>query len=214
VARANAGRAEADRALLFVDGVHGFGNQDVRVAELGCDFFITGCHKWMFGPRGTGLVWARPGAWSITSPIIPSFDVTVRPDLLDQAPTAASMTPGGYHSFEHRWALPEAFAFHAQIGMSRVAERTSALNTQCKEQLAALSGVTVATPLSSDLSAGLVCFHVDGKPAGQVVQELDAQNIVAAVTPGYYAQAYVRLAPSLLTDERDIDRTIAAVASI
>ncbi len=47
-----------------------------------------------------------------------------------------------------------------------------------------------------------------------VVQELDAKNIVAAVTPGYYAQAYVRLAPSLLTDERDLERTIAAVASI
>src|SRR5262249_59990848 len=32
VARANASRAEADRALLFVDGVHGFGNQETRVA--------------------------------------------------------------------------------------------------------------------------------------------------------------------------------------
>src|SRR6185503_8304614 len=84
VASANAGRAEADRALLFVDGVHGFGNQDVRVAELGCDFFVAGCHKWIFGPRGTGLVWARPGAWPITSPTVPSFDVAWRPDSLDQ----------------------------------------------------------------------------------------------------------------------------------
>lgn len=25
-------------------------------SELGCDFFITGCHKWLYGPRGTGLM--------------------------------------------------------------------------------------------------------------------------------------------------------------
>ena len=30
------------------------------------------------------------------------------------------MTPGGYHSFEHRWALGEAFRFHLAIGKQRV----------------------------------------------------------------------------------------------
>jgi selenocysteine lyase/cysteine desulfurase len=214
VARANAGRADADRALLFVDGVHGFGNQDLRVAELGCDFFMAGCHKWLFGPRGTGIVWARPGAWSITSPIIASFDVAVRPDQLDQQPTAGSMTPGGYHSFEHRWALPEAFAFHEQIGIARVAARIRELNTRCKELLADIAGVTVATPMSPDLSAGIICFNVDGEAPAAVVQALGAKNIVAAVTPAYYNQAYVRLAPSLLTDERDVDLTVAAVAAL
>jgi isopenicillin-N epimerase len=214
VAKANAGRAEPDRALLFVDGVHGFGNQDVRVAELGCDFFMAGCHKWIFGPRGTGLVWARPGAWPITSPIIPSFDVAVRADAPLPPPTAAHMTPGGYHSFEHRWALPEAFAFHEQIGVSRVAARITELNTRCKEQLAAISGVTVATPLSPELSAGIICFSVDGKAPAAVVNALGAKRIVASVTPGYYSTAYTRLAPSLLTDENDVDLAVAAVAAL
>src|SRR5438128_581464 len=46
VARANRGRAVADRCLLIVDGVHGFGNQDVDAARLGCDLFASGAHKW------------------------------------------------------------------------------------------------------------------------------------------------------------------------
>lgn len=213
VARANADRAEADRALLFVDGVHGLGNQDVRVAELGCDFFMAGCHKWIFGPRGTGLVWARPGAWSITSPIIPSFDLPGRPGPLDQ-PTAGSMTPGGYHSFDHRWALPEAFAFHEQIGVSRIAARIRELNTRCKEQLANVKGVTVVTPMSPDLSAGIVCFSLDGRAPADVVRALGAKNIVASVTPASYVPPYVRLAPSLLTDESDVDLAVAAVAAV
>jgi selenocysteine lyase/cysteine desulfurase len=71
---ANRDRREGDRALLCVDGVHGFGNQDVAVARLGCDFFVSGCHKWLFGPRGTGIVWGRRAAWARTTPTIPTFD--------------------------------------------------------------------------------------------------------------------------------------------
>src|SRR5262249_8992192 len=61
--KVNEGRFPDDRALLCVDGVHGFGVEDVRIADLDCDFFVAGCHKWMFGPRGTGLVWGRSAAW-------------------------------------------------------------------------------------------------------------------------------------------------------
>jgi len=75
LATANAGRAEADRALLFVDGVHGLGVEDVSVEDLGCDVLVAGTHKWLFGPRGTGVVWANAAAWSLIAPVIPSFDI-------------------------------------------------------------------------------------------------------------------------------------------
>lgn len=38
LAQVNAGRPPEDRALLCVDGVHGFGTVDVPVADLGCDY--------------------------------------------------------------------------------------------------------------------------------------------------------------------------------
>ena len=68
------GRAAADRCLLIVDGVHGFANQDVDIAQLGCDLFATGTHKWLFGPRGTGFLWGRKDVWPDLRPTIPSFD--------------------------------------------------------------------------------------------------------------------------------------------
>jgi len=73
VAEANAARAEADRVLLCVDGVHGLGVEDVTMADLGCDFFAAGCHKWIFGPRGTGVLWGKPEHWARLRPTIPSF---------------------------------------------------------------------------------------------------------------------------------------------
>ena len=71
VRRANASRPAGRQIRLCVDGVHGFGVEPEPVASLGCDFFVSGCHKWLFGPRGTGLVWAKDPAWAGASEIIP-----------------------------------------------------------------------------------------------------------------------------------------------
>lgn len=49
----NRNREEKDRILYVVDGVHGFGVEELDFPDMHCDFFIAGTHKWMFGPRGT-----------------------------------------------------------------------------------------------------------------------------------------------------------------
>jgi selenocysteine lyase/cysteine desulfurase len=124
------------------------------------------------------------------------------------------MTPGGFHSFEHRWALPEAFAFHGQLGgRTAVSKKTHALARRLKRGLAEISGVRVKTPMSEALSAGLVCVEIAGLAADEVVDRLrEEHKIVASVTP--YATRYLRFGPSIANDEEDVDRAIAAVRSI
>ncbi len=213
----NRSRKQADRVVLCVDGVHGFGAEDETMESLGCDFFIAGCHKWMLGPRGTGVVWGRPDVWPLAHATIPTFDMeTYRIWMKDIPPKAvprsALMTPGGFHSFEHRWALSEAFRFHLAIGKARIAERIRQLNRRLKEGLATIGGVTVHTPMSDTLSAGIVCLSLDGWSPDKAVEALREQRIVASVTP--YATKYLRLAPSLLTSPEDVDTTLAAVRSL
>jgi selenocysteine lyase/cysteine desulfurase len=209
VALANRGRAEQDRAILCVDGVHGFGVENETMASLGCDMFAAGSHKWIFGPRGTGVLCANPAAWSLSSPTIPSFDRMWRRD--SEMPAAASMTPGGFHSFEHRWALAEAFRFHQAIGKARVARRIHELNEECKQGLAKIPRVTVHTPLSSDLSAGIVCFEVDGVSPETVVERLHQRKVIASVTPRGYEMHLARLSPSLLTSPADVEASLRAL---
>jgi selenocysteine lyase/cysteine desulfurase len=217
LSKINAGRDHADRALLCVDGVHGLGVENVTVADLGCDFFIAGTHKWMFGPRGTGLVWGKTDAWPVANPIIPTFyepayEIWMKYRKPEPIPFGATMTPGGFHSFEHRWALDEAFKLHLQIGKNRIAERIHALNSQLKEGLAKTKNVILHTPLSPAVSAGIVCFDVKGMGPIPVVQKLMQKKIVASVTP--YATLYARLSPSLLTSAEDVDATLEAVAGL
>ena len=216
IARANAGRDEKDRALLCVDGVHGFGSAEDSVSQLNCDFFVAGCHKWIFGPRGTGLVWGRAGAWPAVRPTIPPFDMVPGkiPGRDKRTPPALgrAITPGGFHSFEHRWALAQAFELHERLGRDHVAGRIHALNRQLKEGLARMPNVKLYTPQSDTLSAGIVCFDVAGLSPDAVVAKLGQKRIIASQTP--YETTYARLTPGLLNSPQEVDTALRAIREI
>jgi selenocysteine lyase/cysteine desulfurase len=65
IKRVNEKRSDANRIYFCVDGVHGFGVENITMEDMGCDFFVAGTHKWIFGPRGTGILWGKKklGAW-------------------------------------------------------------------------------------------------------------------------------------------------------
>ena len=210
----NRGKSAEERTLLAVDGVHGFGIEDVAIPALGADFFVAGTHKWLTGPRGTGLVWGRKDAWPFVRSTIPTFDPMWRDGPLEQMPPGAWHTPGGFHSFEHRWAVADAFKFHTGIGKSRVAQRIHDLNSLAKAEMAKMPRVRMHTPLNPELSAGIIAFEVAGITPDQVVRKLHDQRIIASVTPGFYEPNLARVAPSLLTTELDVARTVRAIAAL
>ena len=219
VARANSGRAEADRCLLIVDGVHGFGVENVDAARLGADFFVASAHKWLFAPRGTGLIWGREEAWAEIRPTVPNFD----PDggrafdaWLERSalpPTrAAFVSPGGFTAYEHQFAIADALEFHRLLGRSRITSRIHKLNSRLRRGLAKMPGVTLHTPAESSLSAGIVCFEVAGLTPGAVVAKLAERRIHATTTP--YKHSYARLAAGIMNLEEEIDTAIAAVRDL
>lgn len=212
----NARRAPERRVLFCVDGVHGFGVDDVTMTDLGCDFFVAGTHKWIFGPRGTGVLWGRADLWPLVRPTIPHFGSAAYGAWIkgeEPPPTTADMmTPGGFHSFEHRWALGEAFEFHQAIGKAKVAARIAELNLQCKQGLAAMPHVTLHTPMDGSVSAGIITFEVKGLTPEEVVKRLHARHIVASSTP--YATSYARLAPGLLNSASDVDTALREIRAL
>ncbi len=217
ISETNKGRAEADRILLVVDGVHGFGVEDESVAAMGADFFIAGTHKWMFGPRGTGIVWAKAETWKIMRMIFPAFAMEIFGAWLTGAEVKAPMqaawiSPGGFHVFEYEWALPSAFDFHKRIGRTRIAERIHALNDQMKEGLAKIKHVKLHTPRGNKLSSGLICFEVEKMKSEEVVKRLLEKRIVASVAP--YKTSYARLAPSLLNTPEEIETTLRQIQTL
>ncbi|WP_095120106.1 aminotransferase class V-fold PLP-dependent enzyme [Pseudomonas sp. Irchel s3f10] len=198
----NRGRSDADRIVYVVDGVHGFGVDNLNFAQMNCDFFIAGTHKWMFGPRGTGIICSRFEEVRYVTPIIPTFS--------EATAFSTTMTPGGYHAFEHRWALDEAFKLHLQLGKADVEARIHALNSYLKEHLQQRAQTELVTPLSPELSAGFTFFRVKGKDSDKIAAHLMANRVVADAVHRDVGPV-IRTAPGLLNDEAQIDRLLAVL---
>ncbi|TMQ73215.1 MAG: aminotransferase class V-fold PLP-dependent enzyme [Candidatus Eisenbacteria bacterium] len=218
VREANRSRREKDAIVVVVDGVHGIGAVDATVAALGADFFCAGTHKWMFAPRGTGIVWAKADRWAMLRPTIPTFanmeafNAWMNGDTTPRPTTAYDVTPGGFHAYEHQWAMSAAFRFHEKIGRARLAARIRELNDRCKEGLAAMKNVTLHTPRDPELSAGICCFEVNRVSPEEIVKRLLDRRIVASTSP--YKITYARLAPSLVNTPEEVDRALQAVREI
>jgi selenocysteine lyase/cysteine desulfurase len=218
IAEVNARRGAGDRILLVVDGVHGFGVEDPRLGELGADLIAAGLHKWIFGPRGTGFVWARPEVWATMRPLIPTFHTL---DLFNEwaeghpprvRAHAAMFSPGGFQAYEHHWAVPPAIEFHERIGPARITQRIHALNGQMREGLGKMSHVVNYTPPSSELSAGMVCFDVKGLKAKETVDRLLRKKILASTTP--YGVPFARVAFGIMNTPAEVETTLGAIRGL
>jgi len=81
-----------------------------------------------------------------------------------------------------------------------------------KQGLAKMPHVTLHTPMSQHLSAGIVCFSVNGMQPGQVIERLRQRKVIGSTTP--YATQYARLAPSLFTSSEDIEQTLGEILKL
>lgn len=203
----NAEREPDDRILLCVDGVHGLGVEDFSPDSLGCDFFVAGTHKWLFGPRGTGIVWGKRDAWNEVAPLIPSFS-----RFLSHTPGRVH-TAGGFHAFEHRWALHAAFEFHANIGKEKIQNRIHALATRVKAGIEEISGLQLVTPISNKNSSGFVCFNSAKLESPKFVNALLENKVIATTSPDWESPD-IRISPSLFNTEKEIDKLLDIILSI
>ncbi|KAK7539435.1 pyridoxal phosphate-dependent transferase [Phyllosticta citribraziliensis] len=58
--------------LSVVDGAHGVGMLDLDLGALDPDFFVSNCHKWLFTPRGSCVMYASPRVHHLIRSTLPT----------------------------------------------------------------------------------------------------------------------------------------------
>ena len=43
--------------ITIVDGAHSVGIVDINIDDIGCDFYTSNCHKWLYSPKGAAFLW-------------------------------------------------------------------------------------------------------------------------------------------------------------
>lgn len=161
--------------VSVIDGAQAVGQIPVDLHGLGCDFYVTSGHKWLLGPKETGVLYIsrvaqekfRPsfvGAYSDAGYDLNALALRFRDDAI--------VTEYGTRDAAKIWGIGAAVDFLSAIGMERVATRARALASYLREQLIKLERVTWLTPANPAYSAGIATFRVEGIASTEVTRQL------------------------------------------
>ncbi len=118
---------------LVVDAAQSLGHVDT---DIGADVIYGTSRKWLAGPRGVGLLMARPAIAAQLTPVLPAPD--------DAPPLRGSESHEGHVA--GRIGLVMAVGEHLAAGPDRVRARLSAIGRATRAALHGVSGWTVVEP--------------------------------------------------------------------
>jgi isopenicillin-N epimerase len=207
VAAAARGAAGAG-VRVFVDAAHGPGQLPDDIAAFGADHWAGNLHKWAYTPRGSAILWSRPGAE--VAPSVLSWQ-------LEDGYAAAFDYPGTW-DYAGWLAAADGLAYWAALGGWDAVGRLTDLVAGGQKRLAEALGATLdRLPVTPAPTMRLVPLP-DGvlASAGQIdpfYEALSRQRV--EVSPVSFGGAgYLRIAAAPYNTPDDYDRLAAVVRGL
>ena len=183
---------------VIVDGAHSFAHFPFTRDEIGCDYFGTSLHKWLFAPKGTGMLYVRREKIAKLWPLMAAEE--------KQANDIRKFEEIGTHSAAPRLAIGEAILFHRGIGSERKAERLRWLARYWQNRLRALDRVRLHTPLDDKQSCAIGTVEIDGIEPGALQQHLFNNHRIFTTPIVHPEFKGIRVTPSVYTTTEELDR--------
>ena len=195
----------------IVDAAHSWGQMDFTVADLQADFIGFNLHKWMGAPIGVGVMYIRRERLDAIAPYLGERDVP-EDDIRSRIHTGTS-------NYAALLSVPDALAFHRQIGANNKAARLAELRSYWVQRAADIPGVEVLTLNSAEDHAGISAFRLRGErtPAGNraIAQRLlDRYGVFTVHRTGLAGGACVRVTPAVFTRFAELDRLVIGLKDL
>ena len=142
--------ARSKGILCIVDGAQAAGAIKVNVKELGCHAYATSGHKWLMGPKGTGLLYLSKEAQDIIRPIQFEESYNTYNDSNGVVNLAAIL------------GLGKAIEYIESVGIAKVEEHNMSLRNRLHEQLSNMTKLKIVSPAAGPLASPmLACLLPD-----------------------------------------------------
>jgi isopenicillin-N epimerase len=142
---------------VLVDGAHAPGQVPLDVPAIGADWYTGNAHKWLFAPRGCGLLWTDPARQNATRPAILSHGT-------DEGYTAA-FDWVGTRDVTPWLCFDAAVKAHEAFGGEKLMEQNRLLALAGAEIVAESLGATVSAPPQMRAAMAALSFgHAPADP--------------------------------------------------
>ncbi len=205
--------ARASGAYVLGDGYQCAGCVPVDVQDLGVDFYVGGCHKWLCGGPGAGFLYVRPELIPEMRPRLTGWFGLENPFSYDPGPAGLELNTGvlrflaGTPNVPGLYAAREGVRTVLEAGIDRIRERSKVMTTRIAQDAAA-AGIDVRSPSDAEQRSGMVCLQFDGSEAAT------AALIERDVMVDWRPDCGLRVSPHFYTSDADIDRFFDVLASV
>ncbi|MDH7515512.1 MAG: aminotransferase class V-fold PLP-dependent enzyme [Bacteroidota bacterium] len=187
----------------IVDGAHSFAHLDMTQADLGCDYFATSLHKWLYAPKGTGMLYVRKDKIESIWPLMAADDKL--------ATDIRKFEETGTRSAAPRLAIAEALIFHDGIGPARKEARLRTLTRYWRDCLKDIPRIRFHTSADPRQSCGITTVEIEGIPAASLSAHLFDKHKIYTTTITTDAFSGIRVTPNIYTTFAELDRFVEAM---
>ena len=185
--------------VAVVDGAQAVGASPVDVKTLGCHFYATTGHKWLNGPKGTGLLY-----------ISPEVDEDLDAMVL-QSGRQANSDATGVSNIAGLHGLGAAIDYVRAIGIDRIEQHDLALCRELRDGLASLPQIAFAAPADGPLTSQLLTFSVSGVDAKKLRATLAGRYRIHVRAVDQASYAGLRPSPHLFNSSDDVQALVSAL---
>ncbi|MFM7058368.1 MAG: aminotransferase class V-fold PLP-dependent enzyme [Planctomycetota bacterium] len=209
--------AQKRRIPVCIDGPHALALLDVRLDEIGCDFYCASGHKWLCGPFGSGFLWVHPRQQSLLQTPLVSWGGSI-------AGKPASWKDGlqwlGTRDPAPLLSIADAVRFFSPDVLSEYRQHAHELIANARHALLELPGVgAFCTPRESDF-VSMAAVELPQTPGWQpgyhghpdaLQTELRDRHGIEVLTGSWQGHRFLRFSAHLYTTAEQLEQFVMAV---
>lgn len=187
--------ARENGALCIVDGAQAAGAIHVNVKELGCHAYATSGHKWLMGPKGTGLLYLSKDAQEI-----------IRPMQFEESYNTYN-DGNGVVNLACIIGLGKAIEYLESIGIRKIEEHNLSLRNRLFMKLKDLSNIKILSPAQGPLASPMLTLLLPDpiKKNPFVKMLLDKHKLSIRPTHNEFGFNGIRFSCHIFNTEKEID---------
>ena len=194
--------ARSKNIFCIVDGAQAIGAIKVNVKELGCHAYATSGHKWLMGPKGTGLLYLSK-----------EVQDKIRPMQFETSYNTYGNS-GGVANLPGILGLGAAIEHLSAIGIGKIEQHNLSLRNRLHDGLLREEKITIVSPPPGPLASPLLSCRLADNFDATVFSRMLLEKHKISFRP-VHKQWFngIRFSPHIFNTEREVDIVVETVRS-